>query len=288
MSPSSTGSQSNTAAQLWRDLRAYLEYERAEGRDRISVSTAAALNLKRWIHGMQTHSHPDPAPIAQAPSRSNTRPMSSDGTVPPDPRRAAGNDPAARLKTIACDIDSCKRCKLAATRNRTVPGHGNPQPDLLFVGEAPGEQEDRQGLPFVGRSGALLTRMINNLGLSREEVYIANILKCRPPGNRTPTPRERETCLPYLEAQIDILRPKVIVALGATALRGLLGSDKELSGNRGIWLEYRGIPLMTTYHPSYLLRNPKARFTTWDDMLKVLNRLGRRPPSASESHPVKQ
>lgn len=254
----------NTAAEgqtnIWQDLRDYLVYESDEGRRHIAVSEAAREHLEAWMNA------------SRRPKAKKTPPTPDavPAVVPPE----------AGLEDIAHLIENCTSCSLARTRNRTVPGHGNPHPELLFVGEAPGADEDLQGLPFVGRSGALLTKMITNLGLSREEVFIANIIKCRPPANRTPTPTERETCIPYLEAQIERLRPKVIVALGATALRGLLRSEDEISRCRGVWHEFKGIPLMPTFHPSYLLRNLKARFDTWDDMLKVLERIGRRPPTA--------
>ncbi len=276
---------SDPHTQVWRDVRTYLEFERDEGRTVIPLSNTAHQRMRAWLAAERpSASAPAPQPTDTAP-RQVVRPAAASsasakpsGPAMTPPAKSSGTGSTPALDAIAREIAGCTLCTLAATRHCTVPGHGNPHPDLMFIGEAPGESEDRQGLPFVGRSGALLTRMITNLGMSRDEVFIANILKCRPPGNRTPTPKERETCLPYLKSQIDTLRPKVIVTLGATALRGLLGNDKELAGSRGVWHEYRGIPLMPTYHPSYLLRNLKARFITWDDMLKVLERLGRRPP----------
>jgi DNA polymerase len=191
------------------------------------------------------------------------------------PRNA---DEAARaLAAVADKIAACTLCPLHKSRTRVVPGQGNPAPEILFVGEAPGADEDRQGLAFVGRAGQLLTRMIQAMGFAREEVFIANILKCRPPENRRPEPAEMEVCLPYLKAQIEVLRPRVIVALGNTALMGLLGLQ-GISKLRGKWLTFEGIDLMPTFHPSYLLRNPSSKRPVWEDLKAVLARLGREPP----------
>ena len=176
----------------------------------------------------------------------------------------------------------CTKCPhLASSRTQTVFGVGNPDAELMFIGEAPGVDEDKQGEPFVGRAGQLLTRIIETMGLAREEVYIANILKCRPDtspgsfGNRPPTPSEMQTCRPYLVEQIDIIRPKVLVALGAVAVEGLLGTRGTMRELRGRWHSYNGTPLMITYHPAYLLRNqaPSEKRKVWEDMLQVLERL---------------
>jgi len=176
----------------------------------------------------------------------------------------------------------CTKCPhLASSRTQTVFGVGNPDAELMFIGEAPGVDEDKQGEPFVGRAGQLLTRIIETMGLARKEVYIANILKCRPDtspgsfGNRPPTPREMQTCRPYLVEQIDIIRPKVLVALGAVAVEGLLGTRGTMRELRGRWHSYNGTPLMITYHPAYLLRNqaPSEKRKVWEDMLQVLERL---------------
>jgi DNA polymerase len=184
--------------------------------------------------------------------------------------------PAGLLK-IAGAVKACTKCSLHKTRTQTVPGQGNPRPEIMFVGEAPGADEDEQGLAFVGRAGQLLTKMIEAMGLKREEVFIGNILKCRPPDNRPPLPDEMETCLPYLKEQIRILQPKVIVALGATAVRGLIGLD-GITKLRGKWLAFEGIHLMPTYHPAYLLRDPTRKKDTWVDLQEVLRFLGRIPP----------
>ena len=176
----------------------------------------------------------------------------------------------------------CRQCPhLAASRTQTVFGVGNSDADLMFIGEAPGADEDRQGEPFVGRAGQLLTKIIGAMGFSRDEVFIANVLKCRPnmppgaPGNRPPTAAEMETCLPYLAEQIEIIRPKVLVALGATAVEGLLKIREPMGKLRGRWHSYRETPLMITFHPSYLLRNQSntEKRKVWEDMLLVLERL---------------
>ncbi len=176
----------------------------------------------------------------------------------------------------------CTKCPhLACSRTQTVFGVGNPDAELMFIGEAPGVDEDKQGEPFVGRAGQLLTRIIETMGFTRREVYIANILKCRPDtspgsfGNRPPSPREMQTCRPYLVEQIDVIEPKVLVALGAVAVEGLLGTRGTMRELRGRWHSYNGTPLMITYHPAYLLRNqaPSEKRKVWEDMLQVLERL---------------
>jgi uracil-DNA glycosylase len=177
---------------------------------------------------------------------------------------------------------ACAKCPhLASSRKNVVFGVGSTDAELMFIGEAPGADEDDQGEPFVGKAGQLLTKIIQAMGLTRETVYIGNILKCRPDtpgqaaGNRKPTPEEMKTCIPYLHEQIDLIRPKVIVALGATAVEGLLGKTIGITKLRGNWRTYRGIPLMPTYHPAYLLRNqaPSEKRRVWEDMLQVMERL---------------
>jgi uracil-DNA glycosylase len=179
---------------------------------------------------------------------------------------------------------ACVRCPhLAESRTQVVFGVGNPHAELMFVGEAPGADEDAQGEPFVGRAGQLLTKIIEAMGFRREDVYIANVLKCRPDmppgvsGNRKPTPDEMKTCLPWLEKQIELIKPRVMVALGATALEGLLGATTAVSKVRGRWLDFHGIPIMATYHPAYLLRNQLVteKRKVWEDMLQVLELLGK-------------
>lgn len=178
---------------------------------------------------------------------------------------------------------ACVKCPhLVAARKNVVFGVGSIDAELMFVGEAPGVDEDEQGEPFVGKAGQLLTKIIQTMGLSRNTVYIGNILKCRPDtpgqtaGNRKPTPEEMQTCIPFLHEQIDLIQPKVLVALGATAVEGLLGKTVGITKLRGHWQTYRGIPLMPTYHPAYLLRNQalSEKRRVWEDMLQVMEKLG--------------
>jgi uracil-DNA glycosylase family 4 len=208
---------------------------------------------------------------------------------PPSPsQRRAGTEDSQmvnkidKLAAVQTRVSACVKCpNLASSRTQTVFGVGSPDAEIMFIGEAPGADEDAQGEPFVGRAGQLLTKIIRAMGFAREEVYIANILKCRPDtpgssyGNRAPTPREMQTCRPYLMEQIDIIRPKVIVALGAVAVEGLLGTRAPMRELRGRWDSFNGTPLMVTYHPAYLLRNqsPAEKRKVWEDMMQVLERL---------------
>jgi uracil-DNA glycosylase len=185
-------------------------------------------------------------------------------------------DAAARvaaLGAMAEVVAACRRCRLCEGRQKTVFGSGDPQAKLMFIGEGPGAEEDRQGLPFVGRAGELLTRIIEAIGMTRDQVYIANIVKCRPPGNRDPQPDEVTACRPYLERQIALVRPRLLVALGRIAAQTLLGSDLPIGRMRGQWFEVLGVPLMVTYHPAALLRNPALKRPTWEDMQQVRDRL---------------
>jgi uracil-DNA glycosylase len=178
------------------------------------------------------------------------------------------------LLKVRDDLGECTRCKLHSTRHNIVFGDGNPKAELVFVGEGPGADEDAQGLPFVGRAGKLLTQMIEAMGLQRKDVYICNVVKCRPPENRQPEEDEVHTCSPFLLRQIDVIAPKVIVCLGAVAAKTLLQTNRGISQFRGEWLEFRGRKLLATYHPAYLLRNPPAKSEVWKDLQKVMAVLG--------------
>jgi len=181
--------------------------------------------------------------------------------------------PAAALEAVRADIGDCTRCKLHRLgRRQIVFGVGNPQADLMFVGEAPGHDEDVQGIPFVGRAGQLLTKIIEAIGLTRDDVYIANVIKCRPPENRNPEQDEVETCEPFLFQQVDIIQPRVVVALGTFAVRALLRTLDPISRLRGRVYDYRGAKLIPTFHPAYLLRNPASKREVWEDM-KVVKKL---------------
>src|SRR5271169_2164048 len=187
------------------------------------------------------------------------------------------------LVKIREDLGDCTRCKLHKGRNKIVFGDGHPKAELVFVGEGPGADEDAQGLPFVGRAGKLLTQMIEAMGLQRKDVYICNVVKCRPPENRAPEPDEVKTCSPYLLRQIDAIHPKVIVCLGAVAAKTLLETTRGISQFRGEWQEWRGHKLMATYHPAYLLRNPPAKADVWKDLQKVMAELGLQLPKKKSS-----
>ena len=192
------------------------------------------------------------------------------------------HDPITALRLIREDIGDCTRCKLHKQgRKQIVFGVGDPNADLMFIGEAPGAEEDMQGEPFVGRSGQLLTNMIKAMGLSREEVYIANIIKCRPPGNRQPETDECETCSPFLLRQIEAIQPKVLVALGAVAAKTLLAVNEPMSQLRGRWFDFHGHKLAVTYHPAFLLRDPRQKKETWKDLQMVMGDLGLPMPAKS-------
>ncbi len=213
-------------------------------------------------------------------------PAASSATPLPVIKAASLFEPTARiegdsLERIREDIGDCKRCRLCQQRNTIVFGAGNAHAQLVFVGEGPGRDEDIQGLPFVGRAGKLLTQMIEAMGLKRDDVYICNVVKCRPPENRAPEPDEMETCSPFLYRQLAVIQPKVVVCLGAIAFQALYGAKQSISRLRGQWLEFRGIPMMATYHPAYLLRNPNAKGDVWDDLKKVMAHLGLKIPSKS-------
>ena len=203
------------------------------------------------------------------------KPISFDDLAPLPKARVATQDKAAALHAIRERIGDCTRCPLAyAGRHTIVFGDGDPNARILFVGEGPGADEDASGLPFVGKAGQLLNNMIGAMGLSREQVYIANIVKCRPPQNRAPEPIEANTCSQFLLAQMDVVQPKVVVALGATAATYLLGVKQSLSSLRGRWHSCRGAKLVVTYHPAFLLRDPRQKGEAWKDLQMVMAELG--------------
>ena len=271
-----------------------LEGLRQQGRTHLRADSAA---LTRLMHAtpppaaaiappLEPKPEPAPTPIVSQPLPP-TAPTAND-MPPANQQSAISNQPStsrpARLAALRAPILSCTKCPhLVRSRTQVVFGVGNPEADLMFVGEAPGADEDRQGEPFVGAAGQLLTKIIQAMGFERGDVYIANILKCRPDmpagqsGNRPPTPDEMATCLPYLREQIAAIQPRVLVALGSTAVRGLLDATGPMASIRGRWHSFAEIPLMPTYHPAYLLRNQSLseKRKVWDDMLQVLERLER-------------
>ncbi len=230
---------------------------------------------------VQPQSNMAAAPVSPLASKQNPDPALSASSAAAPAGRETKEAAMAELRARAM---VCRKCPhLAASRKNVVFGVGDIHSPLMFVGEAPGADEDEQGEPFVGKAGQLLTRIIQTMGFTRDTVYIANILKCRPDtpgqtvGNRKPAPEEMQTCLPYLLAQLDIIEPKMIVALGATAVEGLLGKTGGITKLRGHWQQFRGVPVMPTYHPAYLLRNEalSEKRKVWEDMLQVLEKLGR-------------
>jgi uracil-DNA glycosylase family 4 len=234
---------------------------------------------------------PDPGVVSKSENRVSEGPAREPEILavptplsPVSDSQSAGLGKAERLAALRGPVLECVKCPhLVKSRTQVVFGVGNPEAELMFVGEAPGADEDKQGEPFVGLAGQLLTKIIDTMGYSRSEVYIGNVLKCRPDmpagasGNRKPTADEMQTCLPYLRQQIDIIQPRALVALGATAMEGLLGVTEPMARLRGRWHDFQGIPLMATYHPAYLLRNQSLgeKRKVWEDMLLVLERLGR-------------
>ncbi len=219
-------------------------------------------------------------PAAGSPTAASTASRTTAEVAPPSGAAVAAAPPktdpaerARRLALVAEDASACTACRLAQGRNRVVFGSGDPNAELMFIGEGPGAEEDRQGLPFVGRAGELLTKIIQAIDLTREQVYIGNIVKCRPPGNRDPEADEAAACRGFLERQIELVQPRVLVALGRIAAQSLLGTDTPISKLRGQWYSVKGIPTMVTFHPAALLRNPALKRPTWDDMQKVRDRL---------------
>jgi DNA polymerase len=247
-----------------------------------------------------TENQPSRTPVPSAPAAAaepsnaawsaSAQPNFQENAIPPrkpiqaPPEIAAvvpAADRASALQMIRDEIGDCTRCPLHAGRNKLVFGDGDPAARLMFVGEGPGADEDAQGLPFVGRAGQLLNNMINAMGLQREQVYIANVVKCRPPGNRTPEPEEGNTCSPFLFRQIDVVRPDVLVALGATAATYMLGARQPLAGLRGRVHAVRGTKLIVTYHPAYLLRDPRQKKEAWADLQIAMRELGLKLPGKS-------
>ena len=233
--------------QFYRELGIHSFYRRGEA----SVEEVAAVEL-------QPEKIESPLPIAKTAAK-------------------PGNKSAA-LELIREDIGDCTRCRLSKGRNKIVFGTGNLDADIMFVGEGPGADEDEQGLPFVGRAGQLLNNMINAMGLRRDDVYIANVVKCRPPGNRTPERDECDTCSPFLMQQIATIQPKIIVALGAVAAKNLLSLNDSMANLRGKIYDFKDTKLAVTYHPAYLLRDPRQKSEAWKDLQMVMKYLGMTPP----------
>jgi DNA polymerase len=249
------------------DLRAHLENEAADGIQEVEI---------------------DPA-LLNAPSLSKTEkpkkpPSPPRAQQPVNPATVATRAPAETLEEVRTDLGDCQRCRLCEGRKNIVFGVGNPNADLVIVGEAPGRDEDIQAEPFVGRAGQLLTRMLTAIGLNREDAYICNVIKCRPPENRNPMPDEVESCEPFLIRQLKSLQPKVILAMGKFAAQTLLRTEERISSLRGDFREYQGVPVMPTFHPAYLLRNQSQKRVVWEDLQKVHKTLGLPPLSTDQKN----
>lgn len=245
---------------------------------------AIARGLVEWEEELGGDGFPDvepPARVAAPPvevPRADPPPAPAPAGSAPAAAAAPSGDRRARLEQLATDAAACTRCSLHAGRTRSVFARGNPESEIVFVGEGPGYNEDQQGLPFVGPAGQLLDKMIAAMGYGRDDVYICNVVKCRPPENRTPLPNEAAACAPFLEAQIHAIAPKVIVALGRCAAENLGLTEPGAKGWRGVWREWQGIPAIATYHPAFLLRSPEYKRPVWEDLQKVMTRLGKTPP----------
>ena len=289
-------------AEVLADVRRYLGWHRDVAGEELHASMdgalgaiAAAMSVEVTVEGssnppvvveyaevatevaLQPVSAPVAAPArvgasalpAVPPARSR---VAEPSRTSPGPAVASDSGEAPRLEEVRRALGDCQRCKLCSGRKNIVFGVGNPKAKLVFVGEGPGAEEDNQGIPFVGAAGQLLTKMIAAMGYTRDEVYICNVVKCRPPGNRNPEPDEIAACQPFLEAQLNAIRPSVIVTLGKFAAQTLLRTDTPITRLRGQWREYVGIPLMPTFHPAYLLRNPAEKKSAWTDLQAVMTR----------------
>lgn len=253
-----------TPAQFLDQLADFLEYKKEEGFQTLEISPGTLAALQPAEVPAEPKTAPVPKP-ARRPAPSSPAPAVSQVRVS-----------AKSIDEVAAQIKTCTACGLHASRTHTVPGEGNPnRPDILFIGEGPGADEDAQGRPFVGKAGQLLTKMIGAMGYTRDQVFITNIVKCRPPGNRVPLPDEMSSCSPYLRAQIELIKPKIIIALGKTAIEGLLNKQVAITRFRGTWCTYEGIDLMPTFHPAYLLRSPGKKREAWEDLQAVMAKLGK-------------
>ncbi len=238
---------------------------------------AAARNSKTTRQTVQTLESLRRAGVAQLPKGTPGKRIGPSVRVPQSPDEMSQQEPVAgdSLEAVRAEVAACTACdELACTRTQTVFGVGNPQARLCFLGEAPGADEDARGEPFVGRAGQLLTKIIEACTLSREDVYILNVLKCRPPGNRNPLPHEVANCREFLNRQLAIIQPEYICCLGTIAAQTLLETETPIGRMRGKFFDYRGIQVMCTYHPAYLLRNPAAKKDVWEDMKTLMRRLG--------------
>jgi len=261
---------------LTRALRAHLEWQATTGTTGLERAPREAAQVPinvASVPALVAQTRPEVS-AAVAPLAAPTSALATAPEAPHDTRRERRS-----LELLAAEVRACTRCGLCQKRKQAVFARGTGSSGICFVGEGPGADEDAQGLPFVGKAGQLLDRMIEAMGLGRDEVYVCNVVKCRPPDNRKPEPDEMAACLPYLNEQLELIAPRVIIALGATAVQGLLGTGEGIMRMRGKWKSYRGrIDVMPTFHPAYLLRTPAAKREVWEDLQEVLRRLGRSLP----------
>ncbi len=262
-------------AALAREARVMLEREVDRGRERIALTARDVQS-----HGHEPPAMSEPRDLFGAAAAGGSVSGAVPAFAPPSvPALAPRQDLPDDLGTLARMVSECRKCGLCGTRTNTVFADGSATAKLVFIGEAPGRDEDARGIPFVGRAGQLLDKMIAAIDLKRDEVYICNVLKCRPPENRTPAPDEVEQCQPYLEQQLALVRPALICALGLSAVQALLKTKSSMASLRGRTFEYRGIPLIPTYHPAALLRNPGLKRDAWEDMQRVRDTLKARTAS---------
>ncbi len=247
----------NNRREIIKELKKAMEFYQEIGFEQIPVKKADLAELLTNTFAIKKQS--DETPSYQASEKVGAYASNKEGT----------------LKDLQREIGDCQQCRLSKERKNIVFGEGNPNAELMFIGEGPGREEDLQARPFVGNAGKLLTSLIKKMGLKREDVYIANIVKCRPPSNRDPEEDEMATCSPFLEKQIEIIQPRVIIALGRISAQSLLGSKIPISKLRGKFYSYKDIPVMPTFHPAYLMRNPKDKWLTWEDAQKVLEKLSK-------------
>jgi len=272
----------DSLAQVLTDVRRYLGWHRDVVGEELQAATVGALEATTALAVEVTVAGSSTPPVVveyaeiseppARPARRSAPPPPSPAVASPPAVEAPGVEEPLRLDEVRRALGDCKRCKLCSGRKNLVFGVGNPKARLVFVGEGPGAEEDNQGIPFVGAAGQLLTKMIAAMCYTRDEVYICNVVKCRPPGNRNPEPDEIAACQPFLEAQLKAIRPSVIVALGKFAAQTLLRTDTPITRLRGQWREYVGIPLMPTFHPAYLLRNAPEKKAAWTDLKAVMGR----------------
>jgi uracil-DNA glycosylase len=273
---------------LLEEVRRHLDWQASDGRTSLALKPkekAPPAPIRGAAAALDRAPQMQARPAACAPAAAKSDPLQSAlplaGTPAPQAKVEKSSGPQSMpeerrsLEEVRTDLGDCTRCKLCSGRTHIVFGVGNPKAELVFVGEGPGADEDEQGIPFVGKAGQLLTKMIEAMGLSRDDVYICNVVKCRPPNNRNPEPDEIQACSPFLRAQLASIRPKIIVTLGKCAAQSLLGDGTPITRLRGTWREYCGVPVMPTFHPAYLLRSPAEKKNAWADLRQVMKRLGK-------------